>query len=51
MRSRVVGGCKKLVWLCLLFFSAGRGLVTLLSILYVTQEARRNCVGDICHGR
>jgi len=29
----------------------GRGLATLLLFLYVTEEAERKCVRDICHGR
>jgi len=47
-----MGGCKKLM----LFFGGvcfcwGRGLATLLLFLYVTEEAGRKCVQDICHGR
>jgi len=29
----------------------GRGLVTLLLFLYVTEEVGRKYVQDICHGR
>jgi len=49
MRSRVMGGCKKLM----LFFGGfsfvvwGRGLATLLLFLYVTEEAGRKCVRDM----
>jgi len=47
-----MGGCKKLM----LFFGGffclwGRGLATLLLFLYVTEEAGRKYVWDICHGR
>jgi hypothetical protein len=32
-------------------FLGGRGLATLLVFLYVTEEAGRKYVRDICHGR
>jgi hypothetical protein len=53
MRSRVMAGCKKLLLflLAVSFVDGGRGLATLLLFLYVTEEAGRKCVRDICHGR
>jgi len=48
-----MGGCKKLMLflLAVSFVFWGRGLTTLLLILYVTKEVGRKCVWDICHGR
>jgi len=47
-----MGGCKKLMLFLAVFFCVwGKGLATLLLFLYVTEEAGRKYVRDICHGR
>jgi len=39
-----------MLFLAVLFVFGGRGLATLLLFLYVTEEAGRKYVWDICHG-
>jgi len=40
-----------MLFLAVSFVFGEEGLATLLLFLYVTEEAGRKCVGDICHGR